>query len=186
MKARPRNDVGRNRNINFPPNIRLWRSAKTGNTEQAKLALREGADPSFVFGFGHTSLHRAAEFNSEGVAEVLVLAGADVMAVNCPGRGLGVTPMAIAKAKGHVHTVQIMVKAAEIAVMNLERFQQGDRVCATRKGQLAVLPGIITRTRRNGTYDIAFEDGINASSVPRQNVRAMEESLDRTAFGVQR
>jgi ankyrin repeat protein len=115
MIVRPRNDVGRNRNINFTPNIRLWRCAKTGDVEQAKLALREGADPNIAFGFGHTCLHRAAHFGNQGVAEVLVLAGADSMTVNCPGRGLEVTPMHIARQKGHTRTTQVMVKAAETA-----------------------------------------------------------------------
>ena len=92
----------------------------------------------------------------------------------------------ISKLKGNVKTTQIMVQAAETAALNMARFKKGDRVNASRPGSLAVMQGIVTRVRRNGTYDIHFEDGVHGSNIPKQNVREIEEKVDRTAFGVTR
>jgi hypothetical protein len=66
----------------------------------------------------------------------------------------------------------------------MARFKVGDRVKATRNGIGAPVEGVISRVRRNGSYDIAFEDGINQSNIPKINVRAIEAKQNLVAFGV--
>jgi len=174
-QPRLRTDVGRNRNINFLPNIRLWSAAKSGDLREAKLAIREGASAKYTVAFGHTPLHRAAEYDRVEVAELLVLEGADVLAQNSEGK----TATDVAKAKGNVRTRQALKNAAQQAARNATQMKEGERCLACRQGTTNQFPGVITRARRSGTYDVMFEDGSKESNIPRANVRAYE---DRTVF----
>ena len=98
-----------------------------------KLAFSTGSDPAFVYPvrscvgivsylcslygvglqFGHTALHRAGEFGNKEVAEMLLLAGADLMAVN----QVGEAPLDCAKRGGHVQTSSIMTAAVSFVSM---------------------------------------------------------------------
>ena len=80
-----------------------------------KLAFETGSDPKFVYPFGHTALHRCGEFGNTECAEMLLLKGADLMAVN----QVGDAPLDCANRGGHVQTASIMKHAVRIACFPL-------------------------------------------------------------------
>ena len=54
---------------------------------------------------------------------------------------------------------------------NKERFQEGDKVEANFKGKGKWFKGRISRDRRDGTYDISFDDGDSEKAVDAVNIR---------------
>jgi hypothetical protein len=57
-------------------------------------------------------------------------------------------------------------------------------VKANRQGQRAQFEGVITRARRNGTYDVSFDDGAKQSSIPRSQVKVIEKKEVFESFGM--
>ena len=55
---------------------------------------------------------------------------------------------------------------------------------ANRPGQRAQFEGTVTRARRNGTYDVAFDDGAKQSSIPRSQVKVIEKRVVYESFSI--
>jgi hypothetical protein len=77
-----------------------------------------------------------------------------------------------------------MFLQAEEAASKAPKLEAGQRVKANRAGQRAQFEGVITRARRNGTYDVSFDDGAKQSSIPRSQVKVVEKKVVFETFGI--
>jgi len=71
--------------ILLPNQSKLVEAAQDGNIAEARIALKEGANPNFKDEFGKTPLHRAVGNNSLEVVRLLLKSGADPRIKNSDG-----------------------------------------------------------------------------------------------------
>ena len=57
-----------------------------------------------------------------------------------------------------------------------DSFREGDKIEARYRGREKYYPGKIDRDRRDGTYDIAYDDGERETRVEGRLIRAKESS----------
>ncbi|CAK4732021.1 unnamed protein product, partial [Aphanomyces euteiches] len=57
-----------------------------------------------------------------------------------------------------------------------KKFKEGEKVEAQYKGKSKFYPGVISRCRLNGTYDIDYDDGEKEKEVAAELIRSREKS----------
>ncbi|CAK4440136.1 unnamed protein product, partial [Aphanomyces euteiches] len=60
-----------------------------------------------------------------------------------------------------------------------KKFKEGEKVEAQHKGKSKFYPGVISRCRLNGTYDIDYDDGEKETGVAADLIRSKEKSSPR-------
>src|ERR671912_2951491 len=83
-------------------------AAARGDREAVKALLKKAADVNAAQGDGMTALHWAAMNGDAELAEMLIVAGANVRATTRLGT---YTPLYLASQQGHATVVQALVKA---------------------------------------------------------------------------
>ncbi|KAJ0399206.1 hypothetical protein P43SY_001872 [Pythium insidiosum] len=63
------------------------------------------------------------------------------------------------------------------------KFREGEKVEAQYKGKSKFYPGVISRCRLNGTYDIDYDDGEKESGVAAELIRSRESGRDKDGSG---
>ncbi|KAF0719010.1 hypothetical protein As57867_001329, partial [Aphanomyces stellatus] len=64
-----------------------------------------------------------------------------------------------------------------------KRFKEGEKVEAQYKGKTKYYPGVITRARSNGTYDIDYDDGEKEKEVQAKFIRSKQSSSPKKKSG---
>ncbi|KAF0711675.1 hypothetical protein AaE_012196, partial [Aphanomyces astaci] len=57
-----------------------------------------------------------------------------------------------------------------------KKFKEGEKVEAQYKGKAKFYPGVISRARLNGTYDIDYDDGEKETGVAAELIRSKDKS----------
>ena len=89
-----------------PINAPVAQAAMRGDAEAVRALLMEGADVNAAQGDGMTALHWAAERGNNGIAEMLVYAGANLDATTRIG---AYTPLHLASKAGSAEVVQLLL-----------------------------------------------------------------------------
>lgn len=89
-------------------------AALTDNYPAVKLLLERGANPNASDNQGYTALINASLNNNRDMLQLLLAKGADVNATSYPtinGQRVQLTPLMIAKAKGHADIAKLLIEA---------------------------------------------------------------------------
>ncbi|MCH2279836.1 MAG: ankyrin repeat domain-containing protein, partial [Vicinamibacterales bacterium] len=89
-----------------PINAPVAQAAMRGDADAVRALLMEGADVNAAQGDGMTALHWAAERGNNGIAEMLVYAGANLKATTRIG---AYTPLHLASKVGSAEVVQLLL-----------------------------------------------------------------------------
>ena len=96
-------------------------AAKAGDLQSVRTFLQQGADVNAAQGDGMSALHWAAVLGDAQMAEMLIYAGANVMAETRIGH---YTPLHVAAKGGKASVVETLLEVSEVWKLSRERVRQ--------------------------------------------------------------